>query len=685
MRKLLLSLLLAVSAWAQIPVVSRTETFTAAAAGTTFTNIGGRALYYRINYFPIGAPAACTVAVDTSLDGSSWSAGNAIAGQTCTSPGTFTTTTQAVYNYVRVNVTALSANKSVTVNISGYETSPTAASAAASFINVMAYGAVGNGTTNDYAAILAAQAAATSTGACVFFPAHTYAYATALVITDDKTCWNFEPGGSLKYTGAATANAFTFDGTGATNGKQAYLTNLRVNANGLATTAAIYFKKLIGGESYNLSATNTSGIGIRCSWCVLHTFVNPTVSHNLEPFTTVPTVGLQMDDTAGAGTYSSANTIINPRMEGITTGTGYGILEKSQANTYSGGTSESNDVGIWMTSTAQQNTVINMFFEGNATQDGLVDGFLNHFIGNIGTTAIANSFQFGATSYLNTFKASTADRITVTAGAAANSFDDAFTQNGITDGGTNTSIRRVWKNAPGVYEAEKNPVTFIADNFSTSGMYTAPAGVVPTLAAPSGNLDVNISATGSGGVIMGQGNATYPNAYIVFNRLNNTARSYAIDFRTAGAQKWIFGNAALSDETMRMYNIATGTNQQIWQVDGTTTFGDRITAPLYGTTTNCADSAGAAACGSASAGAFVIDAASTSTVVSTTAVTANSQIFLQEDSSLGARLGITCNTQSILLLGAPVITARTAGASFTATIVVGPTATPMCINFRILN
>lgn len=110
-----------------------------------------------------------------------------------------------------------------------------------------------------------------------------------------------------------------------------------------------------------------------------------------------------------------------------------------------------------------------------------------------------------------------------------------------------------------------------------------------------------------------------------------------------------------------------------------------VTGTLYGSVTNCADSAGAAACGAAPAGSFVIDAGSTATVVSTTAVTANSQIFLQEDSSLSTRLSVTCNTQSSLTLGALRVTARTAGTSFTATLEVGPTTNPMCVNYWIVN
>lgn len=105
----------------------------------------------------------------------------------------------------------------------------------------------------------------------------------------------------------------------------------------------------------------------------------------------------------------------------------------------------------------------------------------------------------------------------------------------------------------------------------------------------------------------------------------------------------------------------------------------------YLTTTNCADPAGAAACGSASSGAFVIDANTTSTVVSTTAVSSTSRILYAVDSSLGTELGITCNTQSLLVLGAPKTTARTASTSFTTSVEVAPTALPLCISYWIAN
>lgn len=97
---------------------------------------------------------------------------------------------------------------------------------------------------------------------------------------------------------------------------------------------------------------------------------------------------------------------------------------------------------------------------------------------------------------------------------------------------------------------------------------------------------------------------------------------------------------------------------------------------------NCADSSGDAACGAASAGSFVIDAADTDTVVSTTAVTANSQIFVAEDSSLGTRLSVTCNTT---LGRSYAVTARTAATSFTWTASAAPAANPGCYSYFIVN
>jgi hypothetical protein len=77
----------------------------------------------------------------------------------------------------------------------------------------------------------------------------------------------------------------------------------------------------------------------------------------------------------------------------------------------------------------------------------------------------------------------------------------------------------------------------------------------------------------------------------------------------------------------------------------------------------------------------VIDDGATTVVVSTTAVTANSRIFLTWDSTT-APAGVTCNTtyQNVY------VTARTASTSFTITQAADPAGTdPTCISYFIVN
>lgn len=130
----------------------------------------------------------------------------------------------------------------------------------------------------------------------------------------------------------------------------------------------------------------------------------------------------------------------------------------------------------------------------------------------------------------------------------------------------------------------------------------------------------------------------------------------------------------------------TGLNRQSAGVIGVATSdgngtGGSIKAAAYLTDSNCSDSAGAAACGSAAAGSVVIDAGATTVVVSSTAVTANSQIFAMFDSSLGTRLGVTCNVTPAL----PTISARTAATSFTIAVAVAPITNPACYSFFVVN
>lgn len=104
----------------------------------------------------------------------------------------------------------------------------------------------------------------------------------------------------------------------------------------------------------------------------------------------------------------------------------------------------------------------------------------------------------------------------------------------------------------------------------------------------------------------------------------------------------------------------------------------------WGTISNCASSASPALCGASTMGAVAVAAGTNPTlVVDASGVTANSEIFLVEDQSLGTRLSVTCNTAA--LPTSTVVTARTAGTSFTFQVNGTFTTNPVCYNFAIYN
>lgn len=185
-----------------------------------------------------------------------------------------------------------------------------------------------------------------------------------------------------------------------------------------------------------------------------------------------------------------------------------------------------------------------------------------------------------------------------------------------------------------------------------------------------------ITASGSPAILA----ATNNGGGISFQWQSTNIPSFQLYASVPGVVIWRWDNS---------FNFLPGTNLG-YDIGATgtrvaTTYQGTVNSNKYATGSNCTSSASPAVCSAAAAGSVVIAAAATSVVVNTTAVTANSQIFVQNDSSLGTKLSVTCNTQSSLVLGAPRVTARTAATSFTITIEVGPTTNPMCLSYAIIN
>jgi hypothetical protein len=113
----------------------------------------------------------------------------------------------------------------------------------------------------------------------------------------------------------------------------------------------------------------------------------------------------------------------------------------------------------------------------------------------------------------------------------------------------------------------------------------------------------------------------------------------------------------------------------------------------YKTTTNCAAvgtaaSPSVASCGSAAAGHFscATNATGATCQVNTTAVTANSEIFVFESDTAvtGTALGVTCNTSTTVNPATRLLASSVAGASFTINLGT-VTTNPACFSYHIVN
>lgn len=119
MRKLLLFLLLlvvVVEAHAQAPVAMMSYPGLNTVAAQTGINLSGSPVnIHRLVFRPVGTVTTCTIALDTSVDGVTWSAGGAIAGTGCTANGEATSISPLEANFVRVNLTVFSGSGSVNI------------------------------------------------------------------------------------------------------------------------------------------------------------------------------------------------------------------------------------------------------------------------------------------------------------------------------------------------------------------------------------------------------------------------------------------------------------------------------------------------------------------------------------------------------------------------------------------
>lgn len=260
----------------------------------------------------------------------------------------------------------------------------------------------------------------------------------------------------------------------------------------------------------------------------------------------------------------------------------------------------------------------------------------------------------------------------------------------------------------------------VAFNAITGGTNTTAAMIVGTGASLASVPQFNIGAVGTAGVLglvgSTSGTATFTAPAVAGTTTNPIVSSNALSLPNGtisnpsillGSNNEIWSAAGNDIEiglgATEMAQIATsaiyfrtpiceytaGTNCLTFSAGLISTTGagtPAFQANAYQTKTNCSSGASPAVCGSAAAGSVAVPAGTNSTLqVNTTAVTANSQILVQSDETLGTKLSVTCNSTLASLITEPVVSARSGGASFTITISGTTTTNPVCLSYFIVN
>jgi hypothetical protein len=220
-----------------------------------------------------------------------------------------------------------------------------------------------------------------------------------------------------------------------------------------------------------------------------------------------------------------------------------------------------------------------------------------------------------------------------------------------------------------------------------NGIISSNSIVLPVFTIGAG-FDLQASGIATQGIGFGSGSTR--DVYIGSGNFNSTDfnNNDGVDFNAASFVGWCASGICTAGDTM-MSRISAGV-VGIGTTNANPTSGT-IKPGLYATGTNCAAVGTAAnpsvaSCTAAAAGAFscATNASTGTCQVNTTAVTANSRIFVQQSDAEGANLSVTCNTGITVSGTAPLLASKAAGASFTINLGT-VTVNPACFIYWIVN
>ena len=237
-------------------------------------------------------------------------------------------------------------------------------------INVKDFGAVGDGTTNDYDAIIAARDYALTNNIALVFPDAVYAFSTTLEFGFQDLKVRAIGEATLKHTG--TGIAVSLD-AGAVTGNAFRAEFIGFNVEGNANTTDAIFVRSMHHLKLKAKATVACDTGLRVNFAVLSKF-DFSCSTNTGTFTKLPQDGIILDQ-RGVGEQVAYCTFNNIILEGLPRG---GQLLGAIGNLFVGGAIEGGGVGLDFGTGSSVNKMIGTDFELNSTADIRISGSSNY-------------------------------------------------------------------------------------------------------------------------------------------------------------------------------------------------------------------------------------------------------------------------------------------------------------------
>lgn len=238
--------------------------------------------------------------------------------------------------------------------------------------SVKDFGAVGDGSTDDTAAVTQAIADSSLT-TCIYFPDGVYIVKAAFTSTHPVcltgNAWRLKYTASGTIAAILTLNGGTASPTHGTFMEGSFIQGAILDGQGNATDGLI-LQAVVSAQINYVRATNVTDAGFSCNWCQQVTFEHIMVSGDFENFTTTPARGVVVDGISTANIFNQVN------IDHVS-GNGVDLLYAFET-IFNGGASEGNGgIGVNCAGSLSPfrecvgNTFINMDLEVNTGGDFL--------------------------------------------------------------------------------------------------------------------------------------------------------------------------------------------------------------------------------------------------------------------------------------------------------------------------